>query len=175
VFVEEIANMLDLDKKGVKVVTKDNLRNMCRFVAGHYSPFTCTVSINKIVASFWVSTFAIMLHEYKHHLQRRRMFLSMTLSMAGTLGVWFYGRVINSSLLSNVSILGVIPIVLLYRYFESDARRYERKNLPDILLLLQVIEFVMIADLSSLEKAVRHNLGKLNEEIRNRTPYLSFE
>jgi hypothetical protein len=172
VFVEEIANMLDFDKKGIEVSIKDNLKVRGKHAAGHYLPWTRTISINRAVTSFWFSTFSILLHEYKHYLQRTRIFVSMATCGIGSLGIWYYGMLVDSYLFIYGSFVGVVFTVLFYLYFEFDARRFERSNLPDIMLILLVLEYTLITQILGLDGATRHNLASLNKVIKNRAPYL---
>lgn len=171
-FVEEIADILDIDRKRVKIVVNEKLRVMGRTVAGHYSLWSCVISINNAITTYWISTFATLLHESRHHLQRPMIIVSMMMCTVGALGVWLYGMVIHSYVLIYGSIGFAVLIVPLYLYFESDAKRYERTNLPDILLVLLAIEHILIAKILGLNSTVRYNLGKLNEVIKNRTPFL---
>ena len=171
-FVEEIADILDFDRMRVKVVVKEKLSVWGKTVVGHYSIRTCTISINNAIATYWISTFATLLHEFRHHLQRPIIIVSMMICTVGALGVWLYGMVIHSYVLIYGSIGFAVLVVPLYLYFEFDAKRYERTNLPDVLLVLLAIEHIVIAKILGLNSTVRYNLGKLNEVIKNRTPFL---
>lgn len=171
-FVEDVTSLLELERKGVKVVTKKNLRVMRRKVAGHYSPWTSVISVNKDVSYFWVSTFATLLHEFRHHQQRTMIFVSMTICFGGSIGIWLYGRLVNSYPFIYGSLGMMMPAVLLYHYFEFDARRYERNSLPDVMMYLLPLEYSLIAQSLSLNKTARKNLQSFHKEIQDRAPHL---